>query len=202
MENNFFYELIQSLPVDFEDGPWIAGGFPLSVYRNDIHFNHDIDFFFKNEEQFNQYVEIFERVFNDGKEEKFNIEHLFSTAYKSKEFMVVKSENAYTFIPSSSFKNKVQFIKKKFYNSLDEVFADFDITVCRIFTDGVDFIASDETYNHIENNILHCQKVHEKSIRRFTKYVKYGFNPTKETVQAILELSNKITDFSNDGDDY
>jgi hypothetical protein len=55
----FFTKLIKQLPVDIQNGPWIVGGFPLSVYRNDNIFTHDIDYFFKDYDQYMEYVNKF-----------------------------------------------------------------------------------------------------------------------------------------------
>ena len=203
MSTEFFTKLIETLPVDIENGPWIAGGFPLSVYRSDDLFSHDIDYFFKNNDQYMDYVNKFKTIFNElnvkVEEEE---EDVFKTCKEimrllSNPFSCVETDNSYTFSPNNgNCHHKVQFIKKQFYNSLEDVFADFDITACKIATDGVDFYASDETYHHIDNNILHINKFHQKSIKRFTKYVQYGFKPTKETIQGIYEITNPIIQFA------
>ena len=203
MSTEFFTKLIEALPVDIENGPWIAGGFPLSVYRSDDLFSHDIDYFFKNNDQYMDYVNKFKTIFNEldvkveGEEEG-----VFNTCKEimlllSKPFNCIETDNSYTFSPNNeNCHHKVQFIKKQFYNSLEDVFDDFDITACKIATDGIDFYASDETYHHIDNNILHINKFHQKSIKRFTKYVQYGFKPTKETIQGIYNITDPIIQFA------
>lgn len=200
MSTEFFTKLIEALPVDIENGPWIAGGFPLSVYRSDDIFNHDIDYFFKNNDQYMDYVNKFKTIFNELeiKIEEYDVFNQCSEIMllSSRQFNCVETENSYTFTPISQNYHQVQFIKKQFYNSLEDVFADFDITACKIATDGVDFYASDETYHHIENNILHINKFHQKSIKRFTKYVQYGFKPTKETIQGIYNITDPVVNFT------
>jgi hypothetical protein len=114
----------------------------------------------------------------------------------SNPFSYIETDNSYTFTPNTDDGIQVQFIKKRFYNDLSEIFDDFDITACKISTDGVDFYASDDTYHHIDNNILHIEKFHDKSIKRFTKYVQYGFAPTKETVQGIYGIANPVFNFA------
>lgn len=198
MSTEFFTKLIEALPVDIENGPWIAGGFPLSVYRGDKDFTHDIDFFFKDQSQFDFY---YNKMISDLIEKEDSIESFFGelTPIEIKEINVSKfeSNNAVTFFTGS---NVVQFIRKKFYNSIEEVLDDFDISVCKIATDGVEFFASDRTFDHIEKNIFNIDIPHNKSIKRFTKYVQYGFSPTKESIQAILELQTPITNFISESD--
>jgi len=206
MTHKFFKEIIQKLPSSFETGPWVAGGFPLSVYRADKVFSHDIDFFFKDEQQFDLYVSLFEKNFlkKDGKEIKDDIINPYSEFFLFNDrFTKIVTDNAVTFTPCNVGEDKVviQFIKKKFYVDIEAVFDDFDISVCKIATDGVEFLASDRTYEHIDNSIFELDLIHEKSIKRFTKYVQYGFAPTEKTIRGIFEYKNFITDFTG-VDDY
>lgn len=204
--HNFFKDLIEDLPVSFENGPWIAGGFPLSVYRGDKLFAHDIDFFFKDEQQFEVYISLFDKHFvkRNTKEVKGDIINPCSEIFLTNRVSRVDTENAVTFIPSDVIGEEsvtVQFIKKSFYDDIEAVLDDFDISVCKIATDGVEFLASDRTYDHIDNSIFEIDLIHEKSIKRFTKYVQYGFTPTEKTIQRIFEHKDFITDFTGI-DDY
>lgn len=195
----FFTKLIKQLPVDIQNGPWIVGGFPLSVYRNDNIFTHDIDYFFKDYDQYMEYVNKFKTKFAEVKPELKECDDVFYPEIMviyNKPFSYIETDNSYTFTPNTDDGIQVQFIKKRFYNDLSEIFDDFDITACKIATDGVDFYASDNTYHHIDNNILHIEKFHDKSIKRFTKYVQYGFAPTKETVQGIYGIANPVFNFA------
>lgn len=204
---DFFHELIKECPIsDIENGPWVAGGYPLSIYRGDNTFKHDIDFFFKDENQLQEYQDKFEKLFYNNHEEVEDDGTCLWNSLVLKEngtsWTKMITVNSITYLPQDgNEKNQVQFVKKNFYTNLQGVLDDFDVSVCKIATDGVDFFATNKTYKQIENSVFDMSCINEKSIRRFTKYVSYGFTPSQETIKKLYEFKGHLFDFAG-VDDY
>jgi hypothetical protein len=196
MNLDFFNEMLEIIKPDLDNGPWIAGGYPMRIYSGMELITSDIDVFFKDQQQ----LESHQKFFNDY---CHPLVSCFDFSEKPPEiktrFNKFSTTNADTYTDEHG--NKIQLIFNVFHKDLNSIFDHFDINLCKIATDGKIFIANESTYHDIENKILNFSKIQSSSLKRFTKYVKYGFKPSKETIEAIYESRSKLSyDFSNDID--
>lgn len=202
MNLDFFNEMLEIIKPDLETGPWIAGGYPMRIYSGMNLTHSDIDVFFKDQDQldkvenyFNNLTHILEITTSDLDTNKSS-KILDSVSRYSK----FSSKNANTYTDDHG--NKIQLIFNVFHQNLDSIFNHFDINLCKIATDGKIFIASDTTYRDIENKILNFSHINKNSLKRFTKYVGYGFNPSTETIQAIYANREFLSYDFRDDEDY
>jgi len=158
--------LIELLPKCTENGPWIAGGCLHRTYRKLPLTNADIDVFFKNKEQFEQFVSA------------ISLTSLFS-GYTI-ESTIYSEWHCTLTIKYMDVDWKIQCVTFKYFDSIEELFKSFDINVCRIAYDGTNVVYEDGILNQINNNKL---KFNEGSIyypsvtlKRLVKYVKMGYD--------------------------
>jgi hypothetical protein len=182
--------------ASLSDGPWIAGGGPLTWYNQQPTLENDIDIFCKDTDQANDIV----KTLNT----------------KSGSSMLCQTANAVTFEVYSvaadfgrttrhTFKGrkKVQVITCKYFNSAQEVIDDFDITVCKIVTDGYKYITGENTIKHIKNKELAFTKFTPNSMKRYVKYSAYGYTPSAETFAELVKFySNNPTKYTILDDQY
>lgn len=167
----------ESLGINLNQGPWIAGGAALSAYtQQDI---NDIDVYFATDEQ------------------KTILSKHMRELYAGLD--VFESNNATTF-KRRSLKN-VQLIHPIF-TSIQQVFDKFDFTVCQIATNGKgQFVATARAIADIESKSLKVNLfLKEKFITRWVKYNLYGYTmQTEEFVKyrGLLDVEqfNKIGNF-------
>ncbi len=83
---------------------------------------------------------------------------------------------------------KVQLIRKKFYSSLEEIFNDFDFSICKVATDGQGtFIFDDLALEDLAHKRLRCTKYAANGfITRFIKYNIYGYKMPAEEINSYL----------------
>jgi hypothetical protein len=158
--------LIELLPKCTENGPWIAGGCLHRTYRKLPLTNADIDVFFKNKEQFEQFVSA------------ISLTSLFS-GYTI-ESTIYSEWHCTLTIKYMDVDWKIQCVTFKYFDNIEELFKSFDINVCRIAYDGTNVVYEDGILNQINNNKL---KFNEGSIyypsvtlKRLVKYVKMGYD--------------------------
>lgn len=158
--------LIELLPKCTENGPWIAGGCLHRTYRKLPLTNADVDVFFKNKEQFEQFVSA------------ISLTSLFS-GYTI-ESTIYSEWHCTLTIKYMDVDWKIQCVTFKYFDNIEELFKSFDINVCRIAYDGTNVIYENGVLNQINNNKL---KFNEGSIyypsvtlKRLVKYVKMGYD--------------------------
>ena len=158
--------LIELLPKCNENGPWIAGGCLHRTYRKLPLTNADIDVFFKNKEQFEQFVSA------------ISLTSLFS-GYTI-ESTIYSEWHCTLTIKYMDVDWKIQCVTFKYFDNIEELFKSFDINVCRIAYDGTNVIYGENILNEINSNKL---KFNEGSIyypsvtlKRLVKYVKMGYD--------------------------
>jgi hypothetical protein len=138
-----------------EQGPWIAGGMgrQLAVDPTCQEFA-DIDVWFNNATSYEQCVNRLNFAFGNTMYETFN------------------SSNARTYTVGDY---KVQLIRRAYYETLDDVFANFDFTCCQVAVDK-DFKLSGPGIDDARNNVLKVNKLDRRGfLARYAKYVGYGY---------------------------
>jgi hypothetical protein len=158
-------DIVNTIYNGLDGGPWIAGGMGRQMVLGETDFN-DIDVWFKNPIQFEQ--------LKARLQEKYG-----NTMYET-----YASDNAITYNIADV---KVQLIRRKWYNSLEDVFKDFDFTCCQIAVDQNmqpygPGIADAKNYKLVVNRLDT-----KGFLARYSKYVSYGYVMNPEDFVKVLE---------------
>lgn len=179
------FSIIQS---DSLNGPWVAGGACLRWYQNQPVAENDIDIFCKNAKQA---ADLINRIKSYGRYVvKFTSENATTIEYISQD------SNATT--------NRwiMQVITKRYYESMEEVIDNFDLSVCQIATDGRQWILGTYTARDIREKNLRMQDVlHADAVKRLTKYWIYGYRPVEGLIDRIRDNPESRWEFEG-GEDY
>jgi len=169
------WEPVSVIDPNWQDGPWIAGGAPLRWYQGVPVGESDIDVFCKDQKQFDELVE---RILG------------YKRYHKKWD-----SENAVTYeiYPSSDSKEEftlngwtIQIIKRKFFDSAQEVIDNFDVSVCQVATDGWNWALGRHTARDIrEGNLRMNLPLQADALKRYVKYTAYGYRPVDGLFEAI-----------------
>jgi hypothetical protein len=93
------------------------------------------------------------------------------------------SDNARTYTIGD---HKVQLIRRAYYDSLDDVFDNFDFTCCQVAVDK-DFKLSGPGLADARNNVLKLNKLDIRGfLARYAKYVGYGYTMPNEEFLDII----------------
>lgn len=166
------------------NGPWIAGGAPICWYSRKPVGLRDIDVWCKNGDQASQVIERLKGNFAS---------------------MQLSTKNAGTFVLSSdNYQWKIQVITKRYFESQEELFNYFDITVCKIATDGKQFyFANSEVITDLNSKTLRFTGNNRINLQRTIKYLAYGYKPIKSQIEYLKEniTPNKNNPYSDNYDD-
>ncbi len=181
-DENPLVEAIQSLfPfLDMKNGPWIGGGCGRKLFEGYKALGEsDIDVFFKNEDMQKWAVSFFKSAKSiNGWYIKDHQEspawNMFTATYNRDDANSLNSI-------------KIQFLKKKFFGSVEELFDDFDFTICMFATDGYELAADQRAIDDLSRKslVLH-QKPPKPKAARLAKYCAMGFVPTPGVVTAMF----------------
>ena len=172
------------------DGPWIAGGATLAWFKGHAVGESDIDVFCRDVQQKD---ELEQRLIGFGAQATFRSNNAVTFTYSSKN----GGMDAQTW--------KIQLITREYYNSLEEVIDAFDISVCQIGTDGIQFVFGDQTLEDINSRVLRMSDPPRAgALKRYCKYVAYGYRPTVGLHESIVDNPNTTWEFegSEDYDDF
>lgn len=177
-------EPVNIIKPNWQTGPWIAGGAVLRWYQNQPVGESDIDIFCSSAQQAEQ---IIQNIKSYGR---------YTTKYES--------ENATTLSYTSHNGEQnwtLQIIKRRFFNSPQDVIDSFDITVCRLVTDGNTLSLGEHTAKDIrEKNLRFRMPLQPDALKRLTKYWTYGYRPVEGTLEAIQNNPVAKWEFELDGD--
>ena len=149
-------------------GCYFAGGACLAWYQH-CQTKSDIDVYFNDEKYWQRTVQI---IKNDS---KFNPAMTHSTV------------NAATFNMSYNCQAwKVQLIRKNFYQKIEHVIDDFDISVCKIAFDGNRVVMGPTFARDVANRVLRFDKISPQSHKRLIKYMCYGYRPLDNTIENLV----------------
>lgn len=158
---------------NMKTGPWIAGGTALLWYQGKPAGLHDIDVFCKNEQQARKIIDRLVRENND------------------KTHVLFESENAVTISLTCGGKSwKIQVIIKEFFNTVADVVDRFDITVCKIATDGFSWHKGPQQAADLRTRSLRMTHIKGDSIKRYSKYMAYGYRPVEGLYDDILAATD------------
>lgn len=152
-------------PLDLKTGPWVAGGAPRRLLQSKDLGEGDIDFFFPNKKSWEEYVKAL-------------------SGYE----VVIETKRATTFLVNGL---KVQMIKRRYYETLETIFMDFDFSACQVATDGNHIACTKQAHIDITDNILRFAsqgKIAKNTlVQRMAKYVGHGFIPESGLFELIVK---------------
>lgn len=166
-------------------GPWIAGGACLRWYQGLPVGENDIDIFCNSHQQA---IKVVENIKSWGR---------YSTKHESDNAITLSyySKGDYT-------KNwTLQVIKRRYFNSLQEVVDSFDISVCQIGTTGEQWLLGNNTAKDIrEKNLRMNAPLQPDAAKRLIKYWTYGYRPVEGLLDDIRNNPEANKTFQVDGD--
>lgn len=156
-----------------KSGPWIAGGCARQILLGESNFN-DIDVWFKDIVQFEQ------------------LKNRLNEEFGHEIYETYSSDNAITYQLGNY---KIQLIRRAWYSSVDDVFANFDFTCCQLAVDdnliaygpgGNDARDMKLVVNHLDKNAF---------LARYAKYVGYGYVMDPKEFLKIIDNMDLNYDF-------
>lgn len=160
--------IVSLLAPHLENGPWIAGGAALAWYNGDHVGRSDIDLFLRDEQQ---YQDLRMRIAALGAS------------------VVAESANAVTFTVNGEDGDRIytlQLIRRRFFKTAQELLENFDISVCRVVTDGRAFLMGEGTVSDIKHKVLRMRlPLNQDAVKRTVKYWCYGYIPTEELFKEL-----------------
>ena len=164
--------LFENLQLEQHDA-WVAGGCALRWYQNLPVGEHDVDVWFSS------------AAAKDA---------MLASLMANKNFhrcnVIFTTENADTLecdINDRSY--RVQLVKKS-YEAITDLLESFDISVCKIATDGKSWILGENFAQDLKMRRLRVVSYHPKILRRVMKYWTYGFQPDDLVLQKIIQSDN------------
>lgn len=172
------YYPIPIIKPSLDNGPWIAGGAVLRWFQNRPVGYSDIDVFCANEEQLKM------------------VQHRITVDYKDQSLLRYTSDNALTYeiwvrdTHDVEHWWTVQLIKKQYFDSADAVLNRFDITVCQFITDGSSIRTGATSIQDLNQKKLRFNKIKSDSLKRYIKYMAYGFRPDPGVFDEIINQTD------------
>lgn len=177
------YYPVSIIEPNIDNGPWIAGGAVMRWFQNNPVGLSDIDVFCASEEQFTQ------------------LKNRLLQEYKGQTSVRFESDNAITLdlyntdrgVPNSSW--VIQLIKKHYFNNVDELLDKFDLSVCQFATDGNEYVCGDTTIVDLRDRLLRFRDIKPDSLKRYIKYMAYGFKPEHGTYVKLINQPDAQWEF-------
>lgn len=171
--------IMHKLQINFDNGPWLAGGSVRKMFHNEEIGCSDWDVFCMNVEQYTRAFTILREL---------NLSLMADTIY------------------ASTFKfddHIVQLIKHKYYPTVHALLDNFDFSICQFATDGYHYVHGQYSIEDYDNNRIRYmhQDVREHLISRIMKYRIYGFYMDAELVKFIDDNISTIN-FHKPGLEY
>jgi hypothetical protein len=147
----------------WETGPWVAGGSVRKVWFEQSWKTQDVDFFFKDREQFDRFNTVIPAL-----------------GEKTDTYYNTSNAITYKIQLRSGETVKIQAICKDFYPSVQAVLDDFDFTLAQFASDGVQMITNAVALEDIRLNRINLNPLFTKQLNpmRVLKYAAYGFDPS------------------------
>lgn len=164
LEETVLCKALQRLPDLHKNGPWICGGAVRKAVVNES-LDSDFDFFFRSENNFKEWkTKLVRNGLSLLKENEKNEVWILPTS--------IDSENS-VYLPEM----KVQLIKFRWYDSIQDVLESFDFTISQFGFDGENIYCGDwSLFDLSRKKLVPLQLTYAmSSFRRLTKYAAQGF---------------------------
>lgn len=176
--------LAQGLNLNMEDGPWLAGGAVRKLHLGQPIGESDWDIWFKSAQQFDRCEKYMHSLGAD-------------VAYSS--------NNATTFKYNYNGETQqIQLIKRRFFETPQEVINQFDFSICQLLTDGNKLLLGKTTAQDLDTRTIRLgsDRMQSHVVTRLVKYIVYGYYPSRELAELIeqrtLEVNWKDGQFDYD----
>lgn len=167
INHKFGSRLAEYLNLSMEQGPWLAGGAVRKIYLGQDIGHSDWDIWFRNAEQYDRSHKL---VLGLGAD----------VAYSS--------DNATTFkYEFEGETHNIQLIRRRFFDSAEQVINQFDFTICQLITDGRTLKIGRQTAQDLDQKLIRSVSINLQSyiIPRLVKYMVYGYYPCRELIEDI-----------------
>jgi hypothetical protein len=177
--------VISNIDLNLKTGPWIAGGAALSWYNGESAKSGDIDIFCANQDQYDTVTKQLHETPEFNCYSMFTSENAVTYTMWDTKDGIIKAEP-----------QKIQVIKR-FFPTLDDMFNSFDISICKIATDGLMFYLGATTAADIKNKRFTMRRPINNHVgaRRCIKYITYGYTPEDDVYEELASITGSI-DFS------
>ena len=162
--------------LQLDCGPWVAGGAARLLAEHDSNIGaSDIDFFFPSEAMWEWACSFVTRDRPGG--------------YRLTDTKSHQLSRTMQFTHGSAGIIVAQFIRKNFFNTVEELFAEMDFTVCMFATDGKSVIANHQSRADAEVRLLRVNnKPSKPQPARLAKYCAKGFVPGPGVLKEMLAV--------------
>lgn len=174
IHEEFGRRLAQYFDLNLDTGPWLAGGAVRKSYLGQTVDRADWDIWFRSAVQYDRAEKLM---------------HGLGAG------VAFASPNALTFqYTYENQKHNIQLIKRRFFNSAQDIIDQFDFTVCQLVTDGDRMLLGPNTAWDLENRILRSAQpsLQPYIIGRMVKYIVYGYQPCQELIEMIDRAHTQI----------
>ena len=208
IQDQSWQHFVQALPaLNWESGPWIAGGAARKLYDGTCWHSSDVDVFFQSETQMRSWEKQLQNTLMPVKRPLKNLwddllteaklwlnthedEYIPHAQYQASSHM--DTENAITYLVTQKDSNtvyKLQLIKARYSPSLAQLWRDFDFTVCCFAADAHVVRYPVRSAQHCDDRELWVQNVqNQKNLPlRTIKHMVYGFKPTPELLTRVSD---------------
>jgi hypothetical protein len=189
------FSKIFSRYCNLETGPWIAGGSVRKLWEGKPWQIQDVDFFFRNPQQF---TDLTSRINEFGK-----VEQEYKTNNASTYTIYcgpTKNPTIWdldTLVEETDGYNKkdnwltVQLVQKRWHSSAWQLINDFDLGLSQFVTDGSIILATEQAVKDATDGIIRANKnsLAEVTPMRLTKYCAYGFEPDLDLLKTVLKTT-------------
>lgn len=181
--------------LDFDNGPWVAGGSIRRIITREESEAFDIDVFFTGDEQrmlIGPQMRKIEREMHaemfpddlDGLQNAFCVPH---AAIQGPAPQMQRSDNAGLAFQRSSIFPPLQFVTSHYYQDCEALVKDIDFTICQMVTDGKMIRCPHRSLNDLsEKRLRISSSTVVRHNTRIFRYFTYGFEPD-ESVMSIVE---------------
>lgn len=177
-----FEYIVEILPKCTSQGPWLAGGALLRTYTGKP-LDSDVDVFFQNKEQLEQYIADLSLKSYKGPAEDRKSNH-----YTVKDMIVSEWHTTIT-VNYMDRDWKIQCVSFVYFKDVGELFDSFDFDVCMLAYDGTEVFVSPTTFDAIANKKTKLVKINYPSVtlKRLVKYMRHGYDVDDSDVMALAK---------------
>ena len=175
--------------LDFDNGPWVAGGVIRRILTRNDHDGYDIDVFFRDEEQLKRLTPEFRRIEADIRKEHAEQKGVFHLLFQLAANAVAKAGDDHSGLKHerSNVLVPLQLVNKLFFPTVEALIEDFDFTICQMATDGRTIRCPHRSINDLAERRLRIAPTSSgvRHVSRILRYFTYGFEPDNTVLKLV-----------------
>lgn len=174
--------------LSMESGPWIAGGCARRLWYGLPWKASDVDLFFPDQASFDDACSLLETL--HIKTDVIHADGYSTSLLQTKGPTVTENAKTYLVQIGKIYPNiaTVQVVCKQWPATVDDLFDNFDLTVCKFASDGRTVVAKPIAVDDCQSMTLRSEP--DSNLMplagRIVKYSIYGFEPSREIMFNIL----------------